>query len=302
MNISDQDQNIVFQDSVRQTADTSLKGTFVQANSVKSSDSVRIKQKFLLQDNSGSFPFNFIKENARQETESRQLIEKNLRNGRGLPSNPFHSDWIILVVVIVIFLYGLIQTVSRKTILEVTGFFNFRSIGDPVSRDTGGLFHWESTLINAVSFINIALFAYCGTVYYEVSPSWLSGIKLWLILLGIIIVIITIRHFVCLVTGNISGEKEAFNEYLVTIYQSYRFLALLLFFLVILISYTNLFPEKTLLLAGSILYSSVYLIRIIRLLFIFLNRNISISYLILYLCALEFLPVVISVKYFTGLF
>ena len=45
----------------------------------------------------------------------------------------------------------------------------------------------------------------------------------------------------------------------------------------------------------------MYSIRVIRLLIIFLNRNISIFYLILYLCALEILPVLIVVKYFTGL-
>jgi hypothetical protein len=45
----------------------------------------------------------------------------------------------------------------------------------------------------------------------------------------------------------------------------------------------------------------MYLIRVIRLIIIFLNRNISIFYLILYLCALEILPVLIVIKYFTGL-
>jgi len=42
--------------------------------------------------------------------------------------------------------------------------------------------------------------------------------------------------------------------------------------------------------------------RIIKLFSIFLNRNISILYLILYLCALELLPVVVLIKYFAGLF
>ena len=55
------------------------------------------------------------------------------------------------------------------------------------------------------------------------------------------------------------------------------------------------------LIAGIIIIGLMYLIRVVRLLIIFLNRNISIFYLILYLCALEILPGLIIVKYFTGL-
>ena len=47
---------------------------------------------------------------------------------------------------------------------------------------------------------------------------------------------------------------------------------------------------------------TLYLIRIARLFIIFINKGISLFYLILYLCALEFLPVVICLKYISGLF
>ncbi|MDQ1332313.1 MAG: hypothetical protein QG576_347, partial [Bacteroidota bacterium] len=89
---------------------------------------------------------------------------------------------------------------------------------------------------------------------------------------------------------------------IVTIYLSYRMMALVLFILVILLSYTTFFPSKALFLTGFITIAALYLMRIIRLLLIFMKRNISILYLILYLCALEFLPVVTLVKYITGLF
>jgi len=103
------------------------------------------------------------------------------------------------------------------------------------------------------------------------------------------------------VTGIISGEEELFKEYLLTIYQSYRIIALFLFVLVILISYTVILPVKTLIISGLILAGIVYLLRLLRLIVIFMTNNISIFYLILYLCALEILPVLISLKYIAGL-
>ena len=77
--------------------------------------------------------------------------------------------------------------------------------------------------------------------------------------------------------------------------------AFFLFLFIILMSYTEILPVKVFILSGIFILAIIYLIRVVRLFIIFLNRNISIFYLILYLCALEILPVLIIVKYFTGL-
>ena len=68
-----------------------------------------------------------------------------------------------------------------------------------------------------------------------------------------------------------------------------------------MISYTGILPEKLLISAGAIVISVHYLIRVFRLFLIFIKRNISIFYLILYLCALEILPVLIVFRFFSGL-
>ena len=98
-----------------------------------------------------------------------------------------------------------------------------------------------------------------------------------------------------------SEEQEVFRQYLLGIYQSYRIGALFLFGIIILMSYTMILPVRDYIILGIIIIGLMYLIRVVRLLIIFLNRNISIFYLILYLCALEILPGLIIVKYFTGL-
>jgi hypothetical protein len=254
------------------------------------------------QTNTIGFPFIFIEKNRIRETEARESFVKHLKEGEKLPDQLFHNDWIILVILAAAFLYSILRKFSLKFIPEVTRFFFFRGIGDPASRDVGALFHWQSTIINLVTFINLALFAYCSALFYDFIPSGISGILFWLISLGIILVIITLRHGICFITGRLSGEDEAFNEYLITVYQFYRFLALILFILVIIISYTSFLPPKTMFYLGFFSMAALYLIRMIRLFLIFIKRNISILYLILYLCALEFLPVLIALKYCTGLF
>jgi hypothetical protein len=99
-----------------------------------------------------------------------------------------------------------------------------------------------------------------------------------------------------------SGERDVFREYVIGVYQSYRISAMILLVIVVLLSYTILMPVKVYFTAGIIAFFIIYSIRVVRLLIIFINRKLSIFYLILYLCALEILPVGITVKYFTGLF
>jgi len=250
---------------------------------------------------SNRFPFLFTEKTRQTKVEARASLIKYLMPGQDLPSQPFHDDWIIGIIFIAAFLYSLIRTTSKSMLPEVTRFFLFKGINDPSSRDISRLFHWQSTLLNLISFLIIALFAYFAASYYNFIPSGISSIFFWLISLGTIISAVTLRHIVCVTAGNISGEKDVFREYLLGIYQSYRFSALFLFVLVVLMSYTMLLPTRGGVISGIIVLGIMYLIRVIRLLIIFLNRNISIFYLILYLCALEILPVVISVKYITGL-
>jgi len=75
----------------------------------------------------------------------------------------------------------------------------------------------------------------------------------------------------------------------------------LTFLVALLILYTTLFPAKVYFSIGFYAIGILYAARVLRLFLIFINRHVSIFYLILYLCALEILPVVILVKYVTGL-
>jgi hypothetical protein len=301
MTTSEQKQNIILQDSISHIPDTASFCTRNSISDITFHDSASFI--FTIEPvNSNKFPFIFIEINSIHVAREKEFLMKKLRNGNEIPAQPLTNDWFIFAVMVSIFLYSLISVISKRFFNDMKRFFLFRGIGDPASRDMQGLFHWQSTIINLVSFLSIALFAYCAADYYEFMPEMIPGVIFWIICFVIIIVAVTIRHLVCNVTGNISGETNAFNEYILTIYLSYRYMAFILFILGVMVLYTHIFNAQSLFLAGLIMIGVVYLIRIIRVFMIFIRKNISISYLILYLCALEFLPVLILMKYVTGLF
>lgn len=247
------------------------------------------------------FPFVFTEKVREQELKDRISMISHLKNGIDLPQQPLHTDWMIVVLFVSAFLFSLVKRSTGRLSDNLTRFFLFRGVTENKSRETGGFFYWQSTVLNFISFLIIGLFGYSAASYYSLIPEGIRGILIWLIAFGIISLAVTLRHITCIITGAASGEQEIFREYLLAIYQSYRFAALFLSVIVILISYTRILHINDLIISGLIIASLVYLIRVVRLLIIFLNRNISIFYLILYLCALEILPVLIIAKYFTGL-
>jgi hypothetical protein len=248
-----------------------------------------------------TFPFLFIEKTRRIQTEKKAALEKHLKPGQILPRRPFHDDWALGIILAAIILFSVTRATAKSIAPGIARFFLFRGTKDESLRDIMGIFQWQSTVLNLSSFLITGLFLYFAADYYQLIPPEIPGILFWLISLGTIIAAVTLRHLVCKITGILSGQEEVFRDYLHTVYQSYRFNALFFFILIILMSYAGFLSGKGYIITGILLFSSLYLIRILRLFIIFINRNISIFYLILYLCALEILPVLIITKYFSGL-
>jgi hypothetical protein len=248
-----------------------------------------------------NFPYLFTGINMKKQEEERSVLVSHLKNGMERSTDIFNNDWVLPVILLSVFIYGIIKAESIRFFKGILKFVSFGGIKETASRDIVPLFQWQSTIFNLAAFINISLFAFVTLVWYNIIPSDGKKVIYWLISLGSIITAITIRHFICEITGNVSGEKEVFREYLNSIYQAYRLGGLLLLIITVLILYTHFLPANILFYSGFSTVAVIYFVRFSRLLLIFINRHISIFYLILYLCALEILPVVILVRYVTGL-
>lgn len=226
--------------------------------------------------------------------------EEHLRSRlkEGETNSPGNTDWIILVLLFSAFLISIVRPFT-KNFQSILNYIPFRGIKDAEYGESGGLFHWQTTIQNFISFAIIALFIFQAATNYTDLPE-INGLWIWLILLVIINVAFTLRYVICAAAGVLSNNKEAFRDYITGICQFYHNTSIVYFVLVVMISYTRLVPVNILLTIGFIWVGLMYILRILRLLIIFINRNISIFYLILYLCALEILPVAIAIRYFSA--
>jgi Domain of unknown function (DUF4271) len=249
----------------------------------------------------GQFPSQLAGKTEQVSQGPRLAIIRDLRDGRMLPERPLHFDWILGIVFLAAYLFMIVRSKTRSMLPEIARFLMFRGINETVARDMSSVFTWQSTVLNFISFTVLGLFGYCAAAYYDFIPSGIPHFVFMLLALGFVILGITSRHFICVAAGNLSGKQEAFNEYLFNVYQSYRFSSYVIFVLVVLLLYTVFLPPQVYFIAGFAVLGTFYAYRVARLFLIFLKLNISIMYLILYLCALEILPVLILLKYFTGI-
>ena len=248
-----------------------------------------------------NFPFIFTGINRITQEEDRAQLIQHLKPGEQLPPNLYNNDWVLPLILVTVFIYGVVFQESASFFRGIFKFISFRGINETTSRDIGSIFQWQSSLFNLAAFLNISLFAFLSTVWAGLGFMEDKRFLLWLICLAVVMSAITIRHLICSIIGNMSGEREVFREYLVSIYQYYRLAALFLLIISVLVLYTVIIPKNSLFYIGFSFIALLYIIRVLRLFLIFINRHVSIFYLILYLCALEILPVVMIITYITGL-
>jgi hypothetical protein len=286
-------QQVVFSD----TATSCTRGSIADITFADSANIVTLINPGHLQD----FPFIFTGINRIAKEESKAELIQHLKSGETRPSDPLNNDWVLPLILATVFIYGVVFSESASFFRGIFKFISFRGINESSSREIGSIFQWQSSLFNLAAFLNISLFAFLSSVWSGLVFLEDKRFLLWLICLGVVISALTLRHFICTIVGNMSGEREVFREYLVGIYQYYRLGSLFLLIISVLVLYTAIIPKNILFYSGFSFIALLYMIRVLRLFLIFINRHVSIFYLILYLCALEILPVAIIIKYVTGL-
>jgi len=98
----------------------------------------------------------------------------------------------------------------------------------------------------------------------------------------------------------ILGVDKGNSEYSYTIVLFCQNLGLLLFPLIVTITYIDMDYKPTLILVAMVVVGLLYLFRLFKAILISIRESIPFLYLFLYLCAFEFSPLVVAIKIVTG--
>lgn len=216
----------------------------------------------------------------------------------GIPfdSDPLGHDWLMLVILAATLLFTITITFNRLCIRNISSLFRFRNLSQSID-DPRQVYRWEMTVTNLASIISISLFLYAsiasGILTIDIKY---EGGSLYLLLLAGTSASFSLRHISTLIIRHISRSLLLFGDYIVTIHTVWQLTGMILLPLSASLLYLKYSPVEMLVTIGGSIIILLYILRLIRLLSFFIRRRVSIIYYILYICALELLPVALVVK------
>jgi hypothetical protein len=150
--------------------------------------------------------------------------------------------------------------------------------------------------LNTIFFLIAPLFFLQVADFFEISILNYSPVINYLILIGIFIIWYFTKYIVLQLIGYISFTQRLFDEYFFSFSLSVKNIALFLIPVSIFEAYIDTGTNHIFIILGLGIIGLVYLLRVFRLLYLFLIKRFSVLYGILYLCALEILPILILVR------
>ncbi|MDM8001644.1 MAG: DUF4271 domain-containing protein [Bacteroidota bacterium] len=219
-------------------------------------------------------------------------------DGEPRPRETVNSDMSFIVLSLSLLLITLMTVFGRRSIFSGLSSISFRRREETVPAGTSEVFSWPPILRNIFTVLNAGLFTSTALLVPGLADSDLLGgsTGLTAVLAGSFLAALLLRHLTSMILASITGLKNLFREYMTVVYNIWFAFSAVLFVLNGIILFAPLKNPLPFITAGLIVVAIFLLIRVLKLLSIFHDRHITIFYFLLYLCALEVLPVLVTLK------
>jgi len=240
-------------------------------------------------------------EKAIDNTSTRIVTEipaKNQNNYQTRKERPsFWNDWVLGIILFSFILLLWIKLFYNKVLsATVSSVFNYQ-ISHNLFLDKSTLTRKAFLIMDFVFYVNAGLFIYLSTQYFNLTLVHPDGIKAFLIFTGFVFTFYLLRYITVKIVGYISQTHKIFAEYLHNIFIYTRITGFVLLPFLLAIPYADYHLTPVTIFAGAGIIILGYILSIIRGIKIFTIKKISLLYLFLYLCILEFIPVLVFFKY-----
>ncbi len=158
-----------------------------------------------------------------------------------------------------------------------------------------------SFFLNVFTFLNISLFFLESYHFFSPDRFIHQQLLTYLEILAALVVIYLLKVFVILFLGFIfDGTNEA-KEYISTVFIYNKNIAIFLLPITLSVPFVIYDSKPFLLYLGFLLMVYFFVYRLFRGVKILFNKHLSIFYMILYICALEILPLLVILKFLKSL-
>jgi len=209
----------------------------------------------------------------------------------------FMDNFILILIIFSILLLAWSKVFFGKYISQVLrAAFNY-SEAFKLFRDHNSIVDRFYLLLNIIFTISGGLFLF--HLLKIAKPEIFSHNPFYVILVcfSFILAIYFSRYLINKIIGFLLNQRQLFDEFIHSIFIYLKVMGLALLPLVVVISFIDLNYRSIFLTFGAITISFLYIISIFRATRIMIKKGILIFYWILYLCTIEFLPIILFYKF-----
>jgi hypothetical protein len=210
--------------------------------------------------------------------------------------NSSSLDWFLGIFLVIALLFIWIRLFYGKYFATLASAVSSFQMSAKLFRERNVLVRRVSIVLDFIYFVMLSVLIYESVTHFKWVDSALGQFNLYLLLLNIIIIYSLSRIALLRITGHLFLQRNLFSEYIHNTLVINKGTGIILFPLVITAHYFP-FPLISLVLVLGlgililgVIWKSIRAYQIIR------RKNVVLFYLILYLCTLEFLPLLIGYK------
>lgn len=206
-----------------------------------------------------------------------------------------YPDWSIGVFILALIIFATVRIFFNKYLNQLfNAAFNYPTASRLFRERSLNILH-GSIRLEILFYVIFSYFLFQAGIEFGYNYQ-LSTISTYLIILSAVVIYFIGKRILYYMIGFFAEGLPATREYLFNSNQYYRVLGLVLLPVSLVINFATFPNMKFMFYIGIILILIVYLLLLLRGARILLMKHFSISYLILYLCTLEILPLVFVYK------
>ncbi len=209
---------------------------------------------------------------------------------------PKGESWVIGVIILLVLFFAVIKYFFSKELDSIVHSFYSNQVLGQISKEDNLFSSWPFIFLYVLFGLIIGMYLYLSSKYLQLTYT-VNGFELFLVFSLVVIGLFTVKILLLRILGFLFDIKRLVKEYVSILYLSYFNAAIIFLPLIIAFSLTPGRYAEFYSYAGLLMLVLIFAVQFLRAgNNILSNYKFPKVYLIIYLCALEFCPLIILFK------
>lgn len=237
----------------------------------------------------------FLEDTHQKQVESTQSDIRKEITPKYIPER-LQFDWITILLIGSFLLLGWIRLFSKKYLGSLVKSVISYKESNTLYREKNSLMERASFMVNLLFLSNVAVFVIQIKHLWNIEIEEISDWIFYFVVVASLIALYIFRGVSSAFIGYVFLKQRVFSEFFHNVNIFTKITGLFLFPVVVAIQFLPYDYLNIMVYSGFSIIAVLYLLMLVRSFQIIIRKNVSIFYMILYLCAFEFAPFLIIYK------